>query len=195
MSTPIPTVSECLALMDQYRMLDNIRQHSFIVTRVAEKIVGALDLDGTDSVPPDMDLVRAGALLHDIAKTKCLDGNCRHAEEGQTICEAHGYPDVGTIVREHVILNRFTGELYKKGTFSAREIIYYADKRVRHDEIVSLDQRLEYIIERYSSGSDYIEQRIRDNFNECLELEKYLFSRIGFDPDELQNQITTEPFR
>ena len=35
----IPSINECLSLMDSYGMLDNIREHSFIVARVAETIV------------------------------------------------------------------------------------------------------------------------------------------------------------
>ena len=68
-------------------MLDNIREHSFIVARVAETIVSGLQLpEDQRSLPADIDLVLAGALLHDIAKTKCLDGSCQHAEEGMLFC-------------------------------------------------------------------------------------------------------------
>ncbi len=179
--------------MEQYSMLDNIRRHSFVVTRVAETIVRSLELPRAAGIkPPDIDMVRAGALLHDIAKTKCLDGSCRHAEEGQVICEEHGYKDIGLIVREHVFLSSFTTELYKHGSFTAREIVYYSDKRVRHEEIVCLDQRLDYIIERYANGSDIIEQLIRDNFRSSLKLEEYLFSFIGFKPDDLADNIIPE---
>jgi uncharacterized protein len=190
MNIKIPTISECTGLMDQYGMLDNIRRHSFVVTRIAETITESLDLSSTNgSAPPDINLVRAGALLHDIAKTKCLDGSCRHAEEGQSICEEHGYADVGVIVREHVFLSSYTPEKYKRGYFPAREIVYYSDKRVRHEEIVPLSQRLEYIIERYGDGSDVVEQRIRDNFELCLELEDYLFSFLDFNPDDLAKNV------
>jgi putative nucleotidyltransferase with HDIG domain len=190
MTAAIPTIPECFELMEQYRMLANIRLHSVIVTRVAETIVKSLRLPPSNgATPPDIDLVTAGALLHDIAKTKCLDGSCRHAEEGQEICNGLGYPAVGRIVREHVILSSFHTDDYRNGNFPAREIIYYSDKRVRHDEIVSLDDRLAYIIERYGDGTDYVEQRIRANFVSCLELEEYLFSYIDFAPDELGEHL------
>lgn len=181
--------------MKEYVMLENIRQHSFVVTRVAETIVNSLNLSNNGGFAiPDINLVRAGALLHDIAKTRCLDGSCNHAEEGQLICNKLGYEDVGVIVLEHVILSSFTPEKYKRGRFPAREIIYYADKRVRHDSIVSLHERLDYIIERYGKSSNYIEQRIRDNFGTCLELEEYLFSFISFLPDDLAQIVSHEPF-
>ena len=44
----IPSINQCLALMDRYEMLANIREHSFIVARVAETIVKALQKDRND---------------------------------------------------------------------------------------------------------------------------------------------------
>ncbi len=191
MAIAIPCRATCLALMEQYGMLDNIRRHSLLVARVAETLVHHLDVPASE--PHDeavtIKLVRAGALLHDIAKTRCLDGSCRHAEEGQLICEEHGYPEIGRIVGEHVILSSFTPERYRNGIFPAREIVYYADKRVRHDRIVSLQDRLDYIIERYSDHNPLIEQRIKDNFLTCLELEEYLFSFLPFPADRLADHV------
>ena len=191
----VPSIDTCLVLMDRYAMLDNIREHSFLVARVAETIVNSLQLpqDG-GAEKPDLDLVLAGALLHDIAKTKCLDGSCQHAEEGMLICNEHDYPEVGSIVSQHVILNDFRRHDYRSGSFPAREIVYYSDKRVRHNEIVSLDQRLDYIIDKYSGGSDWIGNRIKENFTLCLELEHYLFSYLPFQPDDLPDQVNPVPF-
>ncbi|PIE64779.1 MAG: metal-dependent phosphohydrolase [Desulfobacterales bacterium] len=174
-------------------MLANIRAHSFMVARVAEAIVTNLLLP-EDMVPPHPDLVRAGALLHDIAKTECLDGSCRHAERGQEICEKNGYPEIGVIVGEHVYLSTFAPDEYARGCFSACELVYYADKRVKHDRVVGLEERLAYIIDRYSDGSDHINQRIRENFNVCIELEDYLFSFLPFRPDELADKVKNAPY-
>ena len=196
MDVRIPSTQKCLELIDRYGMLDNIRQHSFVVARVADAIVSNLvPDDGSTVFPPDPGLVRAGALLHDIAKTRCLDGSCRHAEEGQQICIDNGFPDVGTIVGEHVILKSFTPERYKQGNFEAREIVYYSDKRVKHTTIVSLEDRLEYIVDRYGDGSSFIENRIRENFQHCLQLEKYLFTYLPFAPEDLSNLVSAQPFR
>ena len=182
--------------MDQYAMLDNIREHSFIVARVAETIVKELEIPKENGCrPPDLDTVLAGALLHDIAKTKCLDGSCQHAQEGMLICTAHDYPDIGRIVAQHVIMNSFDRDAYRRGHFPAREIVYYADKRVRHNEIVPLSQRLDYIIDKYSQGSDRIRERIRENFALCVEFEGYLFSFLPFSPGELPQRINPAPFQ
>jgi len=195
MAVRIPSINECLALMDRYEMLANIREHSFIVARVAETIVRGLQLpEDEGATPPDLDLVLAGALLHDIAKTKCLDGSCQHAEEGMQICAGHDYPEVATIVGEHVILSSFNDDDYRRGFFPAREIVYYADKRVRHTEIVPLSQRLDYIIDHYSGGSDHITGRIRQNFERCVQLEKHLFGFLPFEPAELADMVDNSPF-
>ncbi len=181
--------------MDRYEMLTNIRDHSFIVARVAETIVKGLQLPEKEgAAPPDLDLVLAGALLHDIAKTKCLDGSCQHAEEGMLICAEHDYPEVAAIVGQHVILSSFNADDYRRGCFPAREIVYYADKRVRHTEIVPLSQRLDYIIDHYSGGSDHISKRIRQNFDRCVELENYLFGFLPFEPAELADEVVRAPF-
>ncbi len=192
----IPSTQECLELIARYEMLDNIRQHSFVVAEVAELIVASLgSAAGTTISLPDPDLVRAGALLHDIAKTRCLDGSCRHAEEGEQICIDHGYPDVGTIVGEHVILKKFSPQRYEQGAFEPREIVYYSDKRVNHTTIVSLEDRLDYIVDRYGDGSSFIENRIRENFQHCLLLEKHLFSFLPFTPEDLGNLVSAQPVR
>ena len=177
-------------------MLENIREHSHLVARVAEAIVNGLGESAGKSVTSaDLELVLAGALLHDIAKTKCLDGSCRHDEEGMRICARHGYPEVGRIVREHVLLSSFNPGDYRRGHFPAREIVYYADKRVRHNEIVSLEQRYDYIIEIYSRENETIKQRIRENFDRCGELEQYLFEFLPFSPDLLSRRVNPAPFR
>ena len=115
-------------------MLDNIRAHSQVVAMVAGELVeGLVQLRPTHSELPDRQQVVVGALLHDIAKTICLETGCRHAETGQQMLEELGFPELGEIVAEHVVLKEFRKEHYKRGSFHPKEIVYYADKRVRHD--------------------------------------------------------------
>ena len=195
MNGPTPSIATCLELIERYEMLDNIRQHSFVVARVARTLVENLIPERINSSDrPPLDLVLAGALLHDIAKTECLDGSCLHADRGREICETHGYPEVGMIVGDHVILSSFHPEEYRRGLFPAREIVYYADKRVKHENIVSLPERLEYIIDRYSDGSEQVNRRIKENFNICRKLEDYLFGFLPFSPDELAKHVCSMSF-
>lgn len=195
MTVPVPSINQCLNYIDRHGMLDNIRAHSFKVARVAELLVDGLSkADGSASSQPPRELVIAGALLHDIAKTECLNGKCRHDTLGRDICTALGFPEIGEIVKEHVILEEFPEKLYQRGFFGAKEIVYYADKRVLHDEIVSIEDRLEYIIDRYGNGDPQREQHIRLNFQQCKDLEVYLFTFLDFTPEQVPLFISTEPF-
>jgi uncharacterized protein len=186
----IPTREQCLNLMEQYGMLANIRAHSLLVTGVAEVLLNGLMAGNTSGVAlPEKELVQAGALLHDIAKTICLNQDCLHAQKGRDICLEHGYPAIGEIVCEHVLLNEFSPERYAQGIFYAKEIVYYADKRVCHDIIVSIEDRLAYILERYGNNDEERFQRIKENFRRCRILEDALFSRIDFAPEELADRV------
>ncbi len=176
-------------------MLDNIRAHSYLVARVAEVLLDQLQKSKrTGATLPDKNTVIAGALLHDIAKTECIKTNCHHARVGQRICEDLGYPEIGEIVAEHVVLSSFRKDLYKEGTFGAKELVFYSDKRVNHDQIVSLPERLDYIVNRYGNGDPAKEHHIRLNFNRTVEFEKYLFNYLDFSPGQLSQLISEKSF-
>jgi uncharacterized protein len=195
MTKRIPSINQCLDYFDSYEMLDNIRAHSFVVARVAETLIDALyRTGGTTALLPDKNEVISGALMHDIAKTLCIKTNCNHAETGKKICIDLGFPEIGEIVAEHVLLKSFNEELYARGTFGAKEMVYYSDKRVRHDEIVPLSSRLDYILERYGDGNPTKEDLIRLNFKNTQLFEKHLFTFLDFHPEELEQHIAKEPF-
>lgn len=180
---------------DRFEMFDNIRGHSFVVARVAEALVDGLHRTGKSPGPlPNKEEVIVGALLHDIAKTLCIKTDCRHAEIGRQICLDLGYPELSEIVAEHVVLKNFAIDLYARGIFGTKEMVFYADKRVRHDQVVSLDGRLLYILERYGDNNPAKEQLIRQNFNKSIDLENYLFSFLDFLPEELAHHISQEKF-
>lgn len=172
-------------MMEEHSMLDNIRGHSLAVARVAERVWQRLS--GHPALPPlpPRKLIIAGALLHDIAKTQCLTEGCDHAKVGAAICLADGYPAIAEIVREHVRLFDFAENRYSKGEFLAKELIFYADKRVVHTDIVSLDQRLEYILDKYGDNTPVRHELIRKNFSRCRDLERWLCHHGGCDADEL----------
>ena len=185
-SMALPSPAQCLAFFDQFEMFDNIRRHSILVARVGGALADGLQRTGKCSLPlPNRDETIAAALLHDIAKTLCIKTGCHHAEIGRQICVELGYPEIGEIVAEHVVLRRFHAEHYQRGLFTAKELVFYADKRVRHDEVVPLASRLEYILQRYGDGNPLKEEHIRLNFCRTLDLEKYLFSFLDFTPNEV----------
>jgi putative nucleotidyltransferase with HDIG domain len=184
-SPDIPDVEECLGLMKQYHMLSNIKDHSIVVAQVAEVITNGLMRAGHEL---SMETVIAGALLHDIGKTACLGNDDDHAAKGFEICLAHNLNSIADIIAEHVILKNYSAEK----NFAEKEIVYYADKRVNHDQVVSLEERLEYILERYGMNNEIRCRAIKKNYARCRDLEKRMFSFLAFEPDNISDILVAQ---
>ena len=182
----IPTVKECFEFMEKYGMLENIRAHSVVVEKVANLIAQGLIDAGVDLM---IEKVTAGALLHDIGKSICLKTGGDHAVKGEEICVQHGLEEIAGIVREHITLQSFQ----PGAAICEKEIIYYADKRVNHDSVVSLEDRLAYLLQRYGKNDGFICSRIRENFDLCKEVESRLFKGLFFRPEALGEMLNPSP--
>lgn len=174
----IPSAKMCFQLMKHHQMLKNIREHSIVVARIA-RLIGSELLASGETL--SLKKMTAGALLHDIAKTACLVSKKDHAEEGKKICIQNGFAEIAPIVAEHVVLKNGSPD----GGFSEKEIVYYADKRVNHQTVVSLEERLAYILERYGRNKKGLEARITENFHQCKALERALFQNLSFTPESV----------
>jgi len=129
--------------MKEYDMFPNIINHSVQVKRVALAITD--NLLATAHI--DRELVLASALLHDIAKTRTIKtGEIRHDLIGADMMRDMGFPAIAGIIEVHVVMLDFKPD----GPLEEREIVYYADKRVMHDKIVTIDERIKDISCRYS---------------------------------------------
>ena len=176
----IPQTDECISLMNAYGMLDNIKAHSLKVEQVARVLAVGVRKAG---ISISLKKVSAGALMHDIGKTICLGSNENHAEKGKEICIENNFDEIAEIVEEHIRLKDYNPD----NEVSEKEIIYYADKRVNHNEVVSLEKRLEYLLERYAKDDDYLRMKIKENFILCQKVEKKIFSILSFTPEDLLN--------
>jgi uncharacterized protein len=175
----IPSREECLALMEEQGMLPNIRGHSLQVARVARVLAVHLP----PSIPPlDLDLLEAGALLHDIAKTECLKTKKKHTDVGAAFLEARGYPEVAEIVVQHVTLKNGHS---RPDRVSEVELVHYADKRVLHEEIVDLPTRFLYLQERYGRTAED-QQRIAALLENSLKQEEKIFRFLPFAPADVR---------
>jgi uncharacterized protein len=161
----IPSTGECYSLITRHRMLPNIIAHSEQVMRVALTITDNLRLDAV----VDRSLVTAAALLHDITKTRSLETHERHDETGAALLRELGYPRVAWIVEQHVI---FTGFL-PDGPVEEREVVYYADKRVMHERIVPLEERVHDLVARYGKTPEIMDL-INSNRDFVISLERKL---------------------
>ena len=178
----IPNVNECFDLMEEYHMLPNIKDHSIVVAGVAKIISRGLIAAGHEL---SMKRVIAGALLHDIGKTACLDNDDDHAAKGVEICLDHNLEPIADIVGEHVILKSYSPE----NIFTEKEIVYYADKRVNHDQVVSLEERLTYILDRYGLNNVVRCEAIKRNYALCQDLEMRMFSSLPFEPLDISELL------
>lgn len=179
----IPRPVQCLRLMDEYRMLPNIRAHSLEVARIAEFLAMALYSKGAAI---DIALTLAGALMHDIAKSLCLESGCNHALLGRDICLEHDMGEVAPLVAQHVVLDN---DSFPVVPVSAKELVYYADKRVNHDRIVPLEERLIYILGRYGEDDPLRQALIRSNFDRCRAIEQAIFQSLSFEPHQLAERL------
>ncbi len=181
----VPGLKQCYEIISHMEMPANILAHSVKVCKVA-LIIGN-ELKKTNG-HIDMDLLVAGALLHDITKARSLVTGERHGETGAEFLRNKGYYPVADIVRQHGKLDNFL----ETGPVTEAEIVNYADKRVLNDKIAPLYDRMAYIVKRYGSNPQ------KKEFFMCMwkqaeMLEKKLFLNISFPPEELENQCFEFP--
>jgi uncharacterized protein len=175
---PLPSYKQCLELMDAHGMLPNIREHSFAVMQVACYLADALTDAGFNLFLP---LVSIGALMHDLGKSPCLGTLHNHAEYGAVILAELGYPDVAEVVREHVHLQ---SDCPDSRPYREAEVVNYADKRVLHDEVVTLQDRFADLRVRYGRTAEAL-ARIQATEVRARALEEKLFAPLALTPAEL----------
>jgi HD superfamily phosphodiesterase len=208
--TGLPTVEECKRLWDEFMVPENIRRHCSIVSKIAVFLAEKLKDKGLDI---DVVLVERASLLHDLLKIATIESfqqedRFKSSDEktkqgykklqekflGKTHEDAaeevlgSSYPKLAEIIRKHGF-EEILGIEKEPWTWE-QKIVTYADKRVRHDKIVSLRQRFEDGRIRYRKDLNKAgEERIRKAEELHYRLEKEIFSYIGFSPEELPDRI------
>ena len=140
---PAPSEADCLALWDHYAMPVHIREHSELVAAYAMYLGCAL---GKQGVKIDLPALYASSLLHDIAKLHCINNGGSHAQVGAAwVVQKTGMPLVAQGVLHHVY---WPWKICFK-SWPLPLIIQYADKRVKHNQLVNVSNRFEDLFERY----------------------------------------------
>lgn len=174
-----PTEAFCKLLWDKYEMLDNIRQHSLLVAHVAATLAQWSVKEGLEL---DVGAVRASGLLHDLAKTWSVRHGGSHAMLGASwaVQETRHYG-----IAQGVLLHVHWPWALPEG----RDIcclpifVLYADKRVRHDQCVTLDERFEDLLERYGRTQRAI-NGISQSFKQAKNIEAELSRQLQRDLHE-----------
>lgn len=131
----IPTRAECEAILASHSVDPAIVRHSRIVAGIAQRIARALARSGIEL---NLELVQASALLHDLAK-----GKPEHAAVGAAILRQMDFLQVAAVVSSHTDLN-FSGQLDENA------IVYLADKLMSGERPVTIEQRFEIALRRFS---------------------------------------------
>ena len=186
MSMQFPTKDQCYRMISDMGMMDHIVVHSLQVCRVATFLTRHLI---EQDYRLNFELIQSAALLHDITKTRSFKTREDHAQTGGEYLADCGYPEIGELIRQHVKLDNYSAV----ATISDAEVLNYSDKRVLHDEIVILERRLDYILERYAETEAH-RQRIYLLWQKTREMENKIFKDLSFAPGDLSRLIPHNGF-
>lgn len=193
------TDQEVAHLIEEFHVPKHIRRHCAAVANFALQL-GQKLVAREEKI--NLTLLRHAALLHDIVRVvdfrvfdpakfpdpvtpleiKFWEGlrkkyqGMHHALAGAEILEARGFHEVAALVKKHRYLQ------IKEGFESWEEkLLYYADKRTKHDQIVSLKERLsDGRVRNAPETARAKESKALDQ--KIFDLEKEIFTRLGEKP-------------
>jgi len=148
-----PSLQQCIAWWEAWDLPENIRQHSITVAWAAYTLAVLMRNQG---VALDPMLAQRAGLVHDLDKIKTLKLGDAHGREGAAFLAQQGYPELAGIVREHIMHSVLTENPDTRGWED--RLVFFCDKLVEGDRIVSFKQRLAALMQRYP---DYRETMAR----------------------------------
>ncbi len=180
----IPSFMECRVLLTKkFPVARSVLGHCQMVALVALRLVEELNRSGGQF---NLDLVVAAGLLHDMAK-----GQPNHAKAGEKILKELGFPAVAKIVGTHKDI--FPG---KEDQLIEEEVLYLADKMVRGNQLVPLQESYQIAKERFASdprAGVAAEKRWADAFLIKEKVEKKMGRTLEFFfAEPLPNDLFTE---
>jgi len=166
----VPTEAECDVIMNViYPMPQSIRRHCLKVAEVAT-VIGSRLLQCGQKI--DMAMIRAAALLHDLAK-----GMPDHDMEAHRMLHDMGFGKVGDLIAQHTDLRSMDNQ-----TTLEEKIVYIADKFVDDDNVVSLDERYRTRNRRFAVTPE-IEAKILRRKARALKVKRDLEQILGYALD------------
>ncbi|HPZ43716.1 MAG TPA: NTP transferase domain-containing protein [Bacillota bacterium] len=134
----IPTLDECRQILREARVSEEVKEHCSMVAAIASKLAAWLNRAGAGL---NEDLILAGALLHDIARSEP-----DHPRAGARLLVAMGYPSVAEVVGMHMDI-----EVDESHPISEAEVVFLADKMVEGKDIVSFKARFAAALQKYQN--------------------------------------------
>jgi len=156
-------------------MPGHIREHSMRVGEIAHAL--AIRAGDLKVLPGDSDVqsVRVSGLLHDLAKIYTLRHGGSHAQIGAAwVLAETGNPLIAQGVLHHVW---WPLDADPTKHFLPLAVLY-ADKRVKHENIVSLGARYADLFERYAKN-DYARERMKLSMAQSKAIEAMFEELLG----------------
>lgn len=208
----LPTHKECLAIIEDHHVPPHIVRHSLTVAKFAVFLAKRLKENGQTV---DIKLVNRACLLHDIVRIcdfKKLDyskfeqpvtdrdktrwrqlredyNGTPHEHAAYDILRDN-YPALALTIKKHRYV-AILDEQEKLDTWEEK-LVYYADKRVMHDKIVPLKERLTEGHKRNAHLYSTESQRraiIAEVDPLIYKLEDEIFYEIGLNPLEITDEF------
>lgn len=195
------TTDDVLGLYNELHVPLHIRRHMVMVCAVGSVLAQALAEKG-EAV--DIESLQFAALLHDALKIIAIKDyqEAATAEDLQVWAELkkqyHGLTDSAAM--QHLLTARNEakiGQIISKHDFSSlvkddmqpynleEKLLYYADKRVQHDQVVDLAARLQDGRERYITTEQQLQKSLQIE-EHVFQLEDVLFTNLSFTPQDLK---------
>lgn len=184
----LPTESEYTELYAQYHTPKHIQRHMAVVAILGQQLANAHHEAGHQV---NVDLVYAAGKLHDLVRIQeqwqylpesilpPLSHTMPHAEMNYLLLR-DTYPEMAEVIRSHSLLSITQPD---RLTSLESKIVYYADKCVNHDHLVTVEDRMHLGKERWGVTPDNDQS---DTLLPLLmDLQTELFSDIAMTPSDL----------
>lgn len=180
---PVPDEAACMQLWKKYHMLEHIGKHSRAVANMAEALAHRtveLGLNSPELIP----FCRAAGLLHDIAKAWSVQYGGSHAQIGASwVIESTGHWRLAQTVFHHVEWLWQLPEKLASGVLTPVFFVMYADKRAKHDTLVTVSERYDDLLLRYGK-TEQSRTAIARGREQIFAIERALSAQLEIDLNE-----------
>lgn len=145
---PLPEVTTCLVWLQQNGASAHLLNHVQQVAAIAYALAVWLRAAGEETNPI---LAHRGGLLHDLAKAAKYEEGMDHGQAAGVLLRQRGEPALAEIADHHMLFT-LMDEARKPRTWE-QKLVYYADKLVEKNELVTVDERLAGLQQRYNIDS------------------------------------------
>ncbi len=160
MSKGLPSREQAIELLKKNKCPKTVIDHCKAVADLSVEIASKLQ---NKNIKVNLQLVEAGALLHDIGRSRSHEIN--HGLIGAKIVKSEGLPeDVASIVKRHVgggisfaEAERFgwPKDDYMPETIEEK-VVSYADKRIDKEEYVPIDLEIERLSVEHKEAAERV---------------------------------------